>query len=74
MDTSCGGEQTVLLMACSGGSNVGQLSNEVARQLTVEGKGSMSCLAGVGGHVEYGPAVRPLVASDQFSCSDRFWK
>ena len=52
MDTGCCGGNEVMLMACSGGSNVGQLSNEVARQLTVGGKGVMFCLAGVGGQVE----------------------
>ncbi len=52
MDPSCCGGKTVLLMACSGGSNVGQLSNEVARQLTLDGNGAMFCLAGVGGQVE----------------------
>ena len=52
MDTGCCcGGKTVMLMACSGGSNVGQLSNEVARRLTVEGKGLMFCMAGVGGQV-----------------------
>ncbi len=47
----CGGTITMLL-ACSGGSNVGQISNEVARKLTMDNKGVMFCLAGVGGDVE----------------------
>ena len=48
---SCGGPITMIL-ACSGGSNVGQISNEVARKLTVENRGVMFCLAGLGGDVE----------------------
>ncbi|MCL6449043.1 MAG: putative zinc-binding protein [Armatimonadetes bacterium] len=42
----------VLILACSGGSNVGQLANAAAVGLTREGKGKMYCLAGVGGHVD----------------------
>lgn len=40
----------VLLFPCSGGSNVGQIANTVAVRLTVEGLGSLFCLAGVGAH------------------------
>jgi len=48
---SCAGGP-VLILACSGGSNVGQLANAAAVSLTREGKGKMYCLAGVGGHVD----------------------
>jgi len=41
----------VVVLPCSGGSNVGQLSNEAAVRLTKEGKASMFCLAGIGGHI-----------------------
>jgi uncharacterized metal-binding protein len=41
-----------MILACSGGSNVGQLSNQAAVDLTQEGFGKMFCLAGVGGHIE----------------------
>ena len=40
-----------LLFACAGGSSVGQLANDVCRELTREGKGKLSCLAGIGGHI-----------------------
>lgn len=40
-----------MILACSGGSNVGQLSNQAAVELTVEGFGKMFCLAGIGGHL-----------------------
>ncbi|KNY30286.1 putative zinc-binding protein [Pseudobacteroides cellulosolvens] len=43
----------IMLFACSGGgANVGQISNQVALELTKEGKGKMYCLAGLGGHVQ----------------------
>jgi len=41
----------VMILACSGGSNVGQLSNKAAVELTQEGFGKMFCLAGVGGQL-----------------------
>ena len=41
----------IMILACSGGSNVGQLSNQAAIELTREGFGKMSCLAGVGGEL-----------------------
>ncbi len=52
MENSCccqsNGEQYMIL-CCSGGSNVGQLTNEAAIRLTKQGVGKMYCLAGVGG-------------------------
>jgi uncharacterized metal-binding protein len=39
----------VMLLACSGGSNVGQLTNQIAIELTQEDFGKMFCLAGIGG-------------------------
>ena len=41
----------IMLLSCSGGSNVGQLSNQAAIELTQEGFGKMFCLAGIGGHL-----------------------
>jgi uncharacterized metal-binding protein len=41
----------VMILACSGGSNVGQLSNQAAVELTQEGFGKMFCLAGIGGRL-----------------------
>lgn len=41
-----------MLFACSGGgSNVGQIANNAALEMTKEGKAKMYCLAGLGGHV-----------------------
>jgi uncharacterized metal-binding protein len=41
-----------MILACSGGSNVGQLSNRAAVELTQEGFGKMYCLAGIGGQLK----------------------
>lgn len=42
----------VLIFPCSGGSNVGQITNSAGVQLVRENLGRLFCLAGVGGHVE----------------------
>ena len=47
---SCSGAPK-LIFPCSGGSDVGAVSDRTARQLTREGKGKMYCLAGIGGRV-----------------------
>lgn len=58
----------VLIFSCSGGSNVGQLSNQAAVDLTKSGKGRLFCLAGIGAHVstmiESAKAADLLVAID----------
>lgn len=41
-----------LLFACSGGADVGAVSDLAARRLTKDGVGKMFCLAGIGGKVE----------------------
>lgn len=48
-ETCCTTNTQVMFLCCSGGSNVGQLSNQVAVELTQEGLGRMYCLAGIGG-------------------------
>ena len=47
----CSSNNNVMILACSGGSNVGQLSNRAAVELTREGFGKMFCLAGIGGNL-----------------------
>ncbi len=47
----CSSSGEVMLLACSGASNVGQLSNAAAVELTREGFGKMFCLAGIGGNL-----------------------
>ncbi|MHB9129852.1 MAG: putative zinc-binding protein [Armatimonadota bacterium] len=46
--SKCCGQGDTLLFACSGGSNVGQISNDAAKALDQLGMGSMYCLIGVG--------------------------
>lgn len=47
----CASGSNVMILACSGGSNVGQISNQAAVELTREGVGKMFCLAGIGGQL-----------------------
>ena len=48
---SCSGDQVKLIFACSGGADVGHLSDRAARKMMKDGCGKMFCLAGVGGNV-----------------------
>jgi uncharacterized metal-binding protein len=58
----------VMILACSGGSNVGQIANQAAVELTREGFGKMYCLAGIGGQlsgfVQSAKDVPEMVAID----------
>ena len=45
-------DKVVLTFACSGGADVGHLSDQATRLMMKEGCGKMFCLAGVGGDVE----------------------
>lgn len=47
----CGNEKVSLVYSCSGGADVGALSDRIARKLAKEGYGKMSCLAGVGADI-----------------------
>ena len=50
MSSDCSSNNgNIMILACSGGSNVGQLSNQTSVDLTREGFGKMFCLAGIGG-------------------------
>lgn len=44
--------EEVIFLPCSGGSNCGQITNQVAVELTEEGIGNIYCLAGIGAHIE----------------------
>ncbi len=50
----CGGEdgKTVLIYACSGGANVGEIADKAAREMMSAGEGTMFCLAGLGGDIQ----------------------
>jgi uncharacterized metal-binding protein len=47
----CASTVPTMILACPGGSNVGQLSNQAAVELTQEGFGKLFCLAGIGAHL-----------------------
>jgi uncharacterized metal-binding protein len=47
----CASTVPTMILACAGGSNVGQLSNQAAVELTQEGFGKLFCLAGIGAHL-----------------------
>ena len=52
-ENSCGGgsASSTLIFACSGSSNVGQVSHSMALKAMQDGIGKMSCLAGIGAHI-----------------------
>ncbi len=47
----CTPNGNTMILACSGASNLGQLSNQAAVELAREGFGKMFCLAGIGAHL-----------------------
>jgi uncharacterized metal-binding protein len=47
----CTSGGNIMILSCSGASNLGQLSNQAAVELTREGFGKMSCLAAIGAHL-----------------------
>ena len=51
-ECGCGKKRNVLLYACSGGANVGEVADRAARELMFAGEGTMFCLAGLGGDIE----------------------
>ena len=57
-----------MILACAGGSNVGQVSNQAAVELTQEGFGKLFCLAGIGanfsGFVQSARGIPQLVVID----------
>jgi uncharacterized metal-binding protein len=49
---TCNGSSNKIVMACSGASDVGFLSDKVARSFQISGKRRMTCLAQVGANLE----------------------
>jgi uncharacterized metal-binding protein len=64
----CTPSGNIMILACSGGSNVGQLANQAAVELTQENFGKMFCLAGIGarlsGFVQSAKDVPEMVVID----------
>jgi uncharacterized metal-binding protein len=61
---ACGGGVRVLF-PCSGAADTGEISDRVARRLTHDGVGRMSCLAGIGGRIPY--------VMDKMAAVDEIW-
>ncbi len=51
IECECRAEE-IIFLPCSGGSNCGQITNQVAVKLDEEGVGNIYCLAGVSAHIE----------------------
>ncbi len=47
---SCNPDGTIVV-ACSGGADVGELADQLARKMARSGKAKPFCLAGFGGHI-----------------------
>jgi uncharacterized metal-binding protein len=64
-DVCCSENVKTLIMACSGGSNVGQVANNAMIELDKGGVGNAYCLAGVGaalsGFIESAKAAKTVV-------------
>jgi uncharacterized metal-binding protein len=73
----CTTNKQIMILACSGASNLGQLSNQAAVELTREGFGKMFCLAGIGAHLsgftQSAKDVPAMVAIDgcQVACAKK---
>ena len=69
--------EEIILLPCSGGSNCGQITNDVAVKLDKEGVGRIYCLAGIGAHVdgmvESSRGAKRIVALDgcQVACAKK---
>ena len=69
--------EDIILLPCSGGSNCGQITNQVAVSLDVLGVGRIYCLAGIGAHidgmVESARGAKRIVALDgcQVACAKK---
>ena len=51
MTNKCCTSGSRLIYSCSGGSDVGEITDRVARKLRDEGYGKMTCLASIGAHL-----------------------
>ena len=50
-ECAAGATRTVLIYACSGGANVGEIADRAARALPADRRGTMFCLAALGGDI-----------------------
>lgn len=59
--SDCCATKNVMLLACSGGSNVGQIANDAAKALDRLGRGKMFCAVGVAGQLEIDSPLKTFV-------------
>jgi uncharacterized metal-binding protein len=52
MSCGCSPDRKCLIYSCSGSANTGYLADQVARRLSLQGQGKMTCLAGVGAELD----------------------
>ena len=61
-------EAGVLIFPCSGGSDVGELSDRVGRKMAKCGQAKMFCLSGIGAHIpgmiESAKAAKKIISID----------
>jgi uncharacterized metal-binding protein len=50
-ETCCNKGSNRLILACAGSANTGQMTYQLALELTREGYGNLFCLAGIGAHL-----------------------
>ncbi len=51
-ETCCSDSTNMMVVACSGASNLGQIANAIAVKIQQRGIGQMNCLAALGAHVD----------------------
>jgi uncharacterized metal-binding protein len=49
-DTCCEGGSSRMIIWCAGAANVGQMTNQIAVELSQEGYGRLFCLVGIAAH------------------------
>ena len=50
-ESCCNKGSNRLILACAGAANTGQMTYQLALELTREGRGNLFCLAGIGAHL-----------------------
>jgi uncharacterized metal-binding protein len=61
-------KKPVIVYACSGCSDAGEIADRVARRLSLDGAAEMSCLAGIGGRVK--PLVNKAASAERILAID----
>jgi uncharacterized metal-binding protein len=50
-ESCCNKGSNRMILACAGSANTGQITYQLALELTREGRGNLFCLAGIGAHL-----------------------